>query len=163
MSSPNRVFSLFRLPAPPLSRAMDSLWWTPRPGMGSLLNFVFFPDPYHLCFSLTLKLLYLAVLELGAPLSSFLEEALYKCSIWMNDCQRCLVGCVTNWKRRRVSLWLTGSALDHHLRLSLERQWVVAEHLWVVSLMRRYINLQSEWMIDCGSWIFSVMVIVLGA
>ena len=31
------------------------------------------------------KELFLAVLESGAPLSSSLEEALYKCSIWMNE------------------------------------------------------------------------------
>ena len=30
-------------------------------------------------------LLFLAVLESGAPLSSPLEEALYKCSVWMNE------------------------------------------------------------------------------
>ena len=32
-------------------------------------------------FFLSLRLLFLAVLESGAPLSSSLEEALYKCSI----------------------------------------------------------------------------------
>ena len=36
-------------------------------------------------FFLTLRLLFLAVLESGAPLSSSLEEALYKCSIWMSE------------------------------------------------------------------------------
>src|SRR6218665_3329967 len=36
-------------------------------------------------FFLTLRLLCLAVLVLGALLSSFLEEALYKCSISMNE------------------------------------------------------------------------------
>ena len=36
-------------------------------------------------FFLTLRLHCLTVLVLGALLSSFLEEALYKCSIWMNE------------------------------------------------------------------------------
>jgi len=36
-------------------------------------------------FFLTLRLLVLAMLESGAPLNSSLEEALYKCSICMNE------------------------------------------------------------------------------
>ena len=47
----------------------------------SLLNFAFLTEPLHLRFFLTLRLLCLTVLVLGALLSSFLEEALYKCSI----------------------------------------------------------------------------------
>ena len=43
--------------------------------------FGFSLEPCHLRFSLTLRLFFLAVLEFGAPLSSSLEEALYKCSI----------------------------------------------------------------------------------
>ena len=42
-------------------------------------------EPCHLRFFLNLRLLFLAVLESGAPLSSSLEEALYKCSVWMNE------------------------------------------------------------------------------
>lgn len=57
------------------------LWWVPRSEMGSFLNFGFCLEPCHLRFFLTLRLLFLAVLESGVPLSSFLEEALYKCSI----------------------------------------------------------------------------------
>ena len=48
--------------------------------MASLLDFVFLIEPCHLRFY-HLKTAILAVLELGAPLSSFLEEALYKCSM----------------------------------------------------------------------------------
>src|SRR6218665_1212504 len=43
-------------------------------------QFRIFPiEPCHLHFFLNLRLLFLAVLESGAPLSSSLEEALYKC------------------------------------------------------------------------------------
>ena len=45
----------------------------PRPGMASLWSFASFPGPSLLCSFLTLRLFFLAVLELGAPLSSFLE------------------------------------------------------------------------------------------
>jgi len=38
-------------------------------------------EPSHQKELLTLRLLFLAVLELEAPPSSFLEEALYKCSV----------------------------------------------------------------------------------
>src|SRR6218665_1103624 len=48
---------------------------------GPLLNFAFLTEPLHLRFFLALRLLCLTVLVLGALLSSFLEEALYKCSI----------------------------------------------------------------------------------
>ena len=47
---PNRVFSLSLLPIAPLSRAALSLWWAPRPGTASLLNFAFFLEPHHLRF-----------------------------------------------------------------------------------------------------------------
>ena len=50
-------------------------------GMGSRLNFGFSLEPCHLRFFLNLRLLFLAVLESGAPLSSSLEEAPYKCSV----------------------------------------------------------------------------------
>ena len=56
-----------------------------QPGTASLLNFAFLTEPLHLRFFLTLRLLCLTVLVLWALLSSFLEEALYKCSIWMNE------------------------------------------------------------------------------
>src|SRR6218665_2967854 len=52
-----------------------------QPGTASLLNFAFLTEPLQLRFFLTLRLLCLTVLVLGALLSSFLEEALYKCSI----------------------------------------------------------------------------------
>jgi len=52
--------------------------------MGSLINFGFSLEPRHLRFLLNLRLLFLAMLESGAPLSSSLEEALYKCSVCMN-------------------------------------------------------------------------------
>ena len=68
---------------PLLSRSTLSPWWAPQPGTASLLNFAFLTEPFHLRFFLTLRLLCLTVLVLGALLSSFLEEALYKCSIWM--------------------------------------------------------------------------------
>src|SRR6218665_1859733 len=55
--------------------------WVPRSGMGSLLNFGFSLEPCRLRFFLNLRLLFLAVLESGAPLSSSLEEALYKCRV----------------------------------------------------------------------------------
>jgi len=70
---------------PPLSRAVLFPWWVPLSGMGSLLNFGISIEPCHLRFFLNLRLLFLAVLESGAPLSSSLEEALYKCSVWMNE------------------------------------------------------------------------------
>src|SRR6218665_819351 len=60
---------------------VPSLWWAPQPGTASLLNFAFLTEPLRLRFFLTLSLLCLTVLVLGALLSSFLEEALYKCSI----------------------------------------------------------------------------------
>jgi len=82
---PNKIFFLSLLPVPPLSRSMLSPWWAPQPGTDSLLNFAFLTEPFHLRFFLTLWLLCLTVLVLGALLSSFLEEALYKCSIWMNE------------------------------------------------------------------------------
>src|SRR6218665_4027774 len=65
----------------PLSRAVLFPWWVPRSGMGSLLNFGLCLEPCHLRFFPNLRLLFLAVLESGAPLSSPLEEALYKCLV----------------------------------------------------------------------------------
>ena len=62
---------------------VHSPWWALRPGMAFLLNFLFFLELCQLRFLLTLRRTNL--LELGAPPSNFLEEALYKCSIWMND------------------------------------------------------------------------------
>src|SRR6218665_2520988 len=59
----SRVFSWSRLLEPPLSRAVFFLWWVPRSGMGSLLNFGFSLEPCHLRFFLNLRLLFLAVLE----------------------------------------------------------------------------------------------------
>src|SRR6218665_200635 len=48
-----------------------------RPGTASLLNFVLFLEPCNLRFlTLGLRLPFLAVLELGAPLSNILEEVL---------------------------------------------------------------------------------------
>src|SRR6218665_2382848 len=78
---PNKVSFLSLLPVPPLSRSVPSLWWAPQPGTASLLNFAFLTEPLRLRFFLTLRLLCLTVLVLGAFLSSFLEEVLYKCSI----------------------------------------------------------------------------------
>src|SRR6218665_1299134 len=75
------VFSWSCLLVPPLSRVVLFPWWVPRSGMGFLLNFGFSLEPCHLRFFLNLRLLFLAVLESGAPLSSSLEEALYKCSV----------------------------------------------------------------------------------
>jgi len=49
-------------------------------GIG-VINFGLCLEPCHLRFFLNLRLLFLAVLESGAPLSSPLEEALYKCSV----------------------------------------------------------------------------------
>src|SRR6218665_3654828 len=74
----NRVFSWSRLlvHVPPISRAVLFPWWIPQSGMGSLLNFGLCLEPGHLRFFLNLRLLFLAVLESGAPLSSSLEEAL---------------------------------------------------------------------------------------
>src|SRR6218665_2388284 len=70
----NRVFSWSRLLVPPLSRAVlfpcgSSIW------NGFSLEIC------HLRFFLNLRVLFLAVLESGSPLSSILEEALYKCSV----------------------------------------------------------------------------------
>src|SRR5688572_17413176 len=59
------------------NRAFSVVDQVPRPGMA--WNFAFFLAPSLLCSFLTLKLFFLAVLESGAPLSSFLEGALYKC------------------------------------------------------------------------------------
>jgi len=81
----NRVFSLSRLLVPPLSRAALFPWWVPRPGMGSLLNFGFSLEPCQLRFFLTLRLLFLAVLESERLWVVLFEEAVYKCSIWMNE------------------------------------------------------------------------------
>ena len=55
-----------------------------QPGTASLLNFAFLIEPFHLRIFLTLRLLCLTVVVLGALLSSFFEEALYKCSIRIN-------------------------------------------------------------------------------
>ena len=67
---------------PPLGRTMLFRLWDPRAGMVSLLSFASFLGPYLSRSFLTWRLLSLAVLESGAPLSSFLEGALYKCSIF---------------------------------------------------------------------------------
>src|SRR6218665_4124995 len=52
------------------SRAVLFPWWVPRSGTGSLLNFGFSLEPCLLRFFLNLRLLFLAVLESGAPPSS---------------------------------------------------------------------------------------------
>src|SRR5688572_15968442 len=77
----NRDSYLSLLLEPPLCRIALSLWGVPRPGMASLWSFALFLGPSLPRSLLTLKRFFLAVLESGAPLSSFLEGALYKCSI----------------------------------------------------------------------------------
>src|SRR6218665_1366128 len=52
-----------------------------RKCQNELLSYSLITQPLRLRFFLTLRLLCLTVLVLGALLSSFLEEALYKCSI----------------------------------------------------------------------------------
>ena len=49
--------------------------------VNTVLHIVWYNHRCHLRSFLTLGLLILALLELGAPLVSFLEEALYDCSI----------------------------------------------------------------------------------
>src|ERR1700733_11438488 len=75
----SRVSSRFRLPVPPPGRTVPFLFWAFRLGMGTLWSYVFSRGLPHLCFCLVLKPFFFAALELGAPLSRFLEEALYKC------------------------------------------------------------------------------------
>src|SRR6218665_3705115 len=70
----NRVFSWSSLLVPPLSRSALFPWWVPRSGMCSLLNFGSSLEPCP-CVLLTLRLLFLAVLESGAPPSGYLEQA----------------------------------------------------------------------------------------
>src|SRR6218665_855136 len=82
---PNKVSFLSLLPVPPLNRSVPSLWWAPQPGTAFLLNFAFLAEPLRLRFFLTLRLLCLTVLVLGALLSSFLGGAVYKCSIWKKE------------------------------------------------------------------------------
>jgi len=48
-------------------------------------SFASFPGPILLCSFLMLRLFILAVLEFGAPRSSFLEGVLYKYLIRMNE------------------------------------------------------------------------------
>src|SRR6218665_2289491 len=71
-SYPNVSF-LSLLPVPPLSRSALSPWWAPQPGTAYLLSFTFLIEPFHLFF-LSLGLLCLTVLVLGALLSSFLRR-----------------------------------------------------------------------------------------
>src|SRR6218665_903159 len=78
LRSSQQVFFLVSSAVPLLSRAAHFPWWAPRPGMGYLPNIVFFLEPSHLRFFLTLRLLLLALLELGAHLSSFPENTLYE-------------------------------------------------------------------------------------
>lgn len=53
---------------------------------GLTLELQLYPMSLHFCSTLTLRLLFLFVLKLRAPLSSFLEGPLYKCSICMCAC-----------------------------------------------------------------------------
>src|ERR1700733_1050711 len=80
------VSSRFRLPVPLSGRTVPFLFWALRPGMGSLWSYmyVFSRGLSHLCSFLVLKPFSFAALELGAPLSRFLEEALYKCPLNVN-------------------------------------------------------------------------------
>ena len=107
---PNMVFSLSLLPEPLLGRTAYSSWWAPRPGMGSLLNLVFSLEPWHLSSFTISRLLFLAVLRLGAPLDSFLEEALYKWSI-------CLMSWSWGWSNWSTLKWIAedqnGTGIDH--------------------------------------------------
>ena len=102
----NRVFSWSTLLVPPLSRAAPFSWWVPRSGMGSLLNFWFSLEPCHLRFFLTLRLLFLAVLESRAPLSSSLEEALYE---WMNEMNEWMSE-MNEWMNEWVKVTVTVTA-----------------------------------------------------
>ena len=54
-------------------RAAHSPWWSLRPEMGSLLNFVFFLEPCHL----PLKITHFSCAAVGSFWSSYLEEAEY--------------------------------------------------------------------------------------
>jgi len=89
-ASLNRVFSLFLysvLPLPPTKQNLVFSVLSPRPGKASLVSFVPFPRTLCLAFFSRLRSLLIAMLELRAPLtlSSFLEGALYKCSIWITE------------------------------------------------------------------------------
>ena len=112
-------------------------WWVPRSGMGSLLNFGFSLEPCHLHFILILRLLFLAVLEFGAPLSSSLEGALYTCSIWMNE-----------WMNEYKFRVLFQNNLSNVI-LSLsdfapQRRWSL-EQLWVITLEDFLLNKYCTW------------------
>src|SRR6218665_1749706 len=104
--------------------------------MGSLLNFGFSLETCHLRFFLNLTLLFLAMLESGAPLSSSLEEALYKCSICMND-ENCTerVGSVTSSEFRRLLVAkktpvvrLLMSGFDRHQANQLFKPTIINHH-----------------------------------
>src|SRR3984885_10283857 len=77
----SRVSYRFRLPVPPSGRTVPFLFWALRPGMDFLWSYVFSRGLFLLRFFLVLKPFSFAALGLGAPLSRFLEEALYKCPL----------------------------------------------------------------------------------
>lgn len=69
----------------PIDRTVFSRRWVPRPGMASLLSFATFQRLISDVLFSTKDPVFLAVLELREPLSSFLEGALFQCSIWNNE------------------------------------------------------------------------------
>ena len=71
---------------PPLSRAALFPWWVPRSGMGSLLNVGFSLEPCHLRFFLTLRVLFLVVLESGRRWAVLLKRRYINVQYeWMNE------------------------------------------------------------------------------
>src|SRR6218665_2733736 len=67
-----------RLPVTLSCRTSLVLLWPRRYGMASLLRYASYLGHFHTHSIINLKLFFLIVLESGAPLSSFLEEVLYK-------------------------------------------------------------------------------------
>jgi len=79
--------------------------------------------------------LLLAVLELGAPLSSSLEEALYKCSVWMNEwMNECDLSHVTSVTHPHLSKWFQLCYLTMWLQSCHRRHATSLHH--VTSIMR---------------------------
>ena len=85
LRSSERGCSQSRLPAQLLCKIVLSQWWAQPSGMGCPWNCACFPERSLTYSILTWKLFFLAVLESGAPLSSYLEEVLYKSPEWMNE------------------------------------------------------------------------------
>jgi len=83
----------------------------------------------------TLRLLFLAVLESGAPLRSSLEEALYKCSILMNEQK--LIGAIDErplYTDHTILLLLLLLFIAHLNKKNLVQKCLTKESLVIINL-----------------------------